>query len=202
MNNKKFFLLAAALAVVLILAGAAYRYLSSAYVPDSSEPPAESTGEPAYTETEEPAQETEPEIIEAPDFAAETLDGETVRLSDYEGKPVVINFWATWCGPCKSELPAFENMYAEYGDDVAFMMVNLTDGSRETKESVAAFLDEAGYTFPVFCDTTLMGAQLYGAYSIPLTVFVLPDGTLAGGYRGAINEDLLEEAIQIVLEAS
>ena len=199
MNNKKFFLLATVLALVLILAGVAYRQLSANYTPEQ---PTETPEEPTYTETTEPAQEVEPEVIEAPDFIVETFEGEQVRLSDYAGKPVVINFWATWCGYCKLEMPAFDSMYAKYGDDVAFMMVNLTDGSRETKEIAAAFLTEEGYSFPVFYDTSLMGAQFYGAYSIPLTVFVLADGTLAGGYRGAINEATLEEAIQIILDAS
>ena len=194
-SNKKFLLLAAALAGVLILAAVGYRQLSDNYTPQQAPIPEE----PVYSETQDEAQETEPTVIEAPDFTVLDGDGAEVCLSDYAGIPVVLNFWATWCGPCKSELPAFENMYTKYGEDVVFLMINLTDGARDTLDSAKAFIEENNYTVPVYFDTTLTAAQTYGAYSIPLTVFILPDGTLAGGYQGAINEALLEEAIQIIL---
>lgn len=197
-HNKKFFLLAGLFAAILIVAAVGYRWLSARYTP--KEPVLEE--EPVYTETQEEAQETEPTVVEAPDFTVLNDEGAEVHLSDYAGMPVVINFWATWCGPCKSELPAFEAMYAEYGEDMVFLMVNVTDGARDTIDGAKAFIEENSYTFPVYFDTTLSAAQTYGAYSIPLTVFVLADGTLAGGYRGAISEDLLKEAIEITLAAS
>lgn len=77
-------------------------------------------------------------------------DGNTVRLSDMFGKPVVINFWATWCPPCKRELPDFDRLCREYGDRVVFMMVNLTDGRRDTVDGTKKFVSEKGYTFPVY----------------------------------------------------
>ena len=194
-NNKKFLILVLSLAAVLLVAAVAYRQLSADYAPPQDLQPEE----PAFTETQDEAQEVEPEAIDAPDFIVLDGDGNEVRLSDYAGMPVVLNFWATWCGPCKSELPAFENMYAEYGDDVAFLMINLTDGARDTIDGATSFVEENGYTFPVLFDTTLLAAQTYGAYSIPLTVFVFPDGTLAGGYQGAIPEELLEAGIQLIL---
>lgn len=194
-NNKKFLILVLSLAAVLLVAAVAYRQLSADYTPPQDPQPEE----PAFTETQDEAQEVEPEAIDAPDFIVLDGDGNEVRLSDYAGMPVVLNFWATWCGPCKSELPAFENMYAEYGDDVAFLMINLTDGARDTIDGATSFVEENGYTFPVLFDTTLLAAQTYGAYSIPLTVFVFPDGTLAGGYQGAIPEELLEVGIQLIL---
>ena len=195
-SSKKFILLAVVLAAVLILASVGYRQLSDEYAPQQEPIPEE----PVYSEAQGEAQEAEPTVIEAPDFIVLDGDGGEVRLSDYAGMPVVLNFWATWCGPCKSELPAFENMYAKYGEDVAFLMINLTDGARDTVDGAKAFIEENNYTFPVYFDTTLIAAQTYGAYSIPLSVFVLPDGTLAGGYQGAISEELLEAAIQIILE--
>ena len=194
-NNKKFLILVLSLAAVLLVAAVAYRQLSADYTPPQDPQPEE----PAFTETQDEAQEVEPEAIDAPDFIVLDGGGNEVRLSDYAGMPVVLNFWATWCGPCKSELPAFENMYAEYGDDVAFLMINLTDGARDTIDGATSFVEENGYTFPVLFDTTLLAAQTYGAYSIPLTVFVFPDGTLAGGYQGAIPEELLEAGIQLIL---
>ena len=194
-NNKKFLILVLSLAAVLLVAAVAYRQLSADYTPPQDPQPEE----PAFTETQDEAQDVELEAIDAPDFIVLDGGGNEVRLSDYAGMPVVLNFWATWCGPCKSELPAFENMYAEYGDDVAFLMINLTDGARDTIDGATSFVEENGYTFPILFDTTLLAAQTYGAYSIPLTVFVFPDGTLAGGYQGAIPEELLEAGIQLIL---
>ena len=191
-GNKGFFMLIVVLAAVLVLAGVGYRYLSQQYEPET----------PQVTVQEETTEETPEELVAAPDFTVFTVDGEEVHLADYAGKPAVINFWATWCGPCRSELPAFERMYAAYGEEIQFLMVNLTDGQRETVEGVEAFLEENGYTFPVFYDTEYSGAIAYGASSIPMTVFVLADGTLAGGYRGAITEEVLEQSIQIVLKVS
>ncbi|MBP3544577.1 MAG: TlpA family protein disulfide reductase, partial [Lachnospiraceae bacterium] len=76
---------------------------------------------------------TEPEKVPAPDFTVIDAEGNEVKLSDMRGKPVVVNFWASWCGPCKMEMPEFEEVYKELGDEVHFMMVNLTDGWQETQ---------------------------------------------------------------------
>lgn len=174
--------------------------------------PEQTENEPTETESEEvepeePAsgetapEETEPpEPIMAPDFMVVDGDGNEVYLSDFAGKPVVINIWATWCDPCKWELPGFQEMYEAYGEDMVFMMINTADDFRDSVEGVEAFAEENGYSFPIYYDTADMAAYLYGASSIPLTVFVLPDGTLAGGYRGAIDGDTLEQSIQIVLD--
>ena len=208
MNNKKFFLLAGVFVLVLVLAAAGYRSLSGQYEPEGaqsgvlqeqpqqSETPEEAGDTP---EVAEDTEEVEQEPVMAPDFTVLDGEGKEVKLSDFAGKPVVLNFWATWCGPCKSELPAFDEMYQTYGEDIVFMMLNVTDGSRDTVDSVKAFVEENGFSFPVYYDTQMMAASLYGAYSIPLTAFILPDGTLAGGYRGAISGETLEESIQIVL---
>ena len=192
-GNKSLIVLIAVLAAVLLLAGVGYRWLTARYVPET----------PQMAVQEETEKETpEEERVIAPDFTVLNGDGEEIRLSDFAGKPVVINIWATWCGPCKSELPAFERMYEAYGEEIEFLMVNATDGAQETMEGVKAFVEENGYSFPVYYDTEFSASMAYGATAIPLTVFVLADGTLAGGYRGAITEETLEESIKIVLEAS
>ena len=121
----------------------------------------------------ESTQQSDKHINKAPDFTVYDADGKAVKLSDYVGKPVVLNFWASWCGPCQSEMPAFDAMYKKYGDRVTFMMVDLTDGSRDTVESAAAFIKARGYSFPVYFDTTLSAASTYGAYSIPMTVLTV-----------------------------
>lgn len=190
-SNKKFLLLAVAFAAILLLASLGYGFLSKSYEPEST----------PVTETATSAAE-EQEPIPAPDFTVLDSQGNSVSLSDHLGKPMVINFWATWCGPCTSELPAFDTAYAAYGEDIEFLMVNLTDGSQETMESVAAFLDDTGYTFPVYFDTTLSAAMTYGATSIPLTIFVYADGTLAGGYRGAMAEETLTQILDLLLQTA
>jgi len=194
MNGKKKLLaLAALLAGVLLLAGVGYRSLTAGQQPPASTPaPAESAAAASSAE--------EPQPIPAPDFTVLNAAGEEVSLSDYIGKPIVLNFWATWCGPCKSELPDFDRIAAERGDKVEFMMINLTDGGRETEETVTAFLEQEGYTFPVYYDTTLEAAYLYGASSIPLTMFIDADGYVLGGYRGAISGETLEQTLDLLLE--
>ena len=112
---------------------------------------------------------------------------------------MVLNFWASWCGPCKSEMPDFEEVYQAQGDDIQFLMVNVT-GGRETLESAKAFIEESGYTFPVFFDTETEGAMTYGAYSIPMTFFINSDGNLVAYVQGMTSADVLEQGIGMITE--
>lgn len=100
-----------------------------------------------------------------------------MKLSDFAGTPVVINFWATWCSPCKAELPAFEAAFQQYGEQVHFMMINMTDGARDTVDGVKDFVAGGEYSFPLYFDTELDAAYAYGVYSIPMTVFINADGS-------------------------
>ncbi len=150
--------------------------------------------------SEQNAADTKEELQAAPDFTVYDASGNQVKLSDYLGKPIVLNFWASWCGPCKSEMPGFENMYQKYGEQVQFLMVNLTDGSSETVESASAFVSDNGYTFPVFYDSDSDGAYTYGVYSIPTTYLINTKGELAAYSIGAVSETALENAIAMILE--
>lgn len=132
----------------------------------------------------------------APDFEVLNESGGVTRLSYFKGRPVVINFWATWCPPCRQELPDFNKLAAEYADSVEFMMVNLTDGSRETVESVRKFTEKNGYSFPVYFDTKYSGASAYGIRSIPTTVVVDADGNIAAAHIGAMSGDMLRGYIE------
>ena len=122
-------------------------------------------------------------------------NGKILALNDLKGKVVFINFWATWCPPCKSEMPDFDRVYADYGDDVVFMMINMTDGSRDTVESAAAFVADNGYSFPVYYDCDLNAAYTYGVSSIPMTVLVGADGNIIGVQVGALNEAQLRSIL-------
>lgn len=194
MKKKTVILLAAAL--ILLLAAAAFLYprLIQRYTPDSS--PAGS----ASSETASLPEESAPEKIPAPDFTVLDVEGNSVSLSDFFGKPIVINFWATWCGPCKSELPAFQSLSESYGQDVTFLMVNMTDGSRDTVDGVKEFLADNSYTFPVYFDTKQNAATAYGAYSIPATVFIDTEGMVVNAYLGAMSEQTLTNCIESLLE--
>ena len=205
MNKKKLIILA--LCAVLLFAAAVfgYNYLSENYKPESGNlSGASSAEEPESeenTDPSEPAKENSSaeETVMAPDFTVYDAEGNAVSLSDFSGKPVVINFWATWCGYCVREMPAFEKAAKEYGDDVIFMMINVTDGQSETKEEAMEFIAENGYTFPVYYDTELSATYAYGAYSLPATGFITPSGIFAGGQMGALSEEALFSYIDQLL---
>ena len=131
----------------------------------------------------------------APDFTVVDKNGNKVSLSEMRGKPVVVNFWATWCSYCLAEMPDLEEAYLEHGDDVVFMIVNATRGD-ETVAKASEYIAESGYTFPVYYDTQLSAAGAYGLSSLPYTYFINADGSLAYTHRGMISPDVLEENVQ------
>lgn len=161
--------------------------------PPATVPPGTVAPETAPPETEDPNKNT------VPDFPVLDADGNTVRLSDMFGKPVVINFWATWCPPWKRELPDFDRLCREYGDRVVFMMVNLTDGRRDTVDGTKKFVSEKGYTFPVYFDTGLSGAKAYSVSSIPQTTFIDANGNVFATRIGAMSEAALRSYINAIL---
>ena len=135
----------------------------------------------------------------APDFTVYTADGTAVKLSDFKGKPVVLNFWASWCGPCKSEMPAFEAAYQQLGEQIQFLMVDLTDGTSETVEVASAFIAEAGYTFPVFFDTDDAANATYGVTSIPTTFFIDEEGVIVDSHTGAMDAATLQSYLDKIV---
>ena len=148
--------------------------------------------------TDTNADNTDNDKVAAPDFTMTDKDGNEVKLSNFAGKPIVLNFWASWCGPCQMEMPDFEEMYKTYGEEVQFVMVNMTDGSQETVESATQFITEKGYTFPVYYDTKMEGAYYYSVYSLPMTYFIGADGYVAGRNTGMISGENLQKGIEAI----
>ena len=168
---------------------------------EPAEPPAQE-GNPAPDE-EAPAQEdsddTQSDIPQAPDFTVVDADGNEVHLSDFLGTPVVLNFWASWCGPCKSEMPDFDDAAARLDGQVQFLLVNMTDGSRETMESAQAYLEETGISTPAYFDTSYSAAIAYGVTSLPTTYFIDAQGGAVARAMGAIDADTLQKGIDMIL---
>ncbi|MGY0691660.1 TlpA family protein disulfide reductase [Virgibacillus sp. FSP13] len=109
---------------------------------------------------------------EAPDFELETLSGKTIKLSDLKGQKVFLNFWASWCGPCRLEMPEMQKFYEEHQGEVEIIAVN-TDTN---KEKAREFIDEYDYTYPVLLDKKMKVSEQYMVSALPTTYFIGTDG--------------------------
>ena len=153
----------------------------------------------------EPAQETEPAENAAPDFSFYDIEGNAHTLSELRGKPVIPNFWASWCGPCKSEMPDLEAAYQEYGEEIHFVLVNLTDGTSETVATASEYIAGQGYSFPVYYDispdgtSVLAGATAYGVTAIPITYFIDAEGNVVAYASGMMSASRLQQGIDMIL---
>jgi thiol-disulfide isomerase/thioredoxin len=136
--------------------------------------------------------------IAAPDIVLLDINGNEVYLSDFFGMPIVVNFWASWCPPCRVEMPDFENVYLDIGDEIKFVMVNLVGSNGETIESASAFIEQGGYTFPVYFDMQNQAGMVYGVRAIPTTLYIDRDGYVIGMRQGAIIESTLRRDIELI----
>lgn len=130
------------------------------------------------------------------EFTVQDIDGNDVNLSDFYGKPIVLNFWASWCPPCKSEMPEFNQVYNELNGDVQFLMINQTDGDRETIETGSEYVKSQGFTFPVYYDTKLGAAYTYNVTAIPTTFFIDKEGYIISQVKGAMSKEILLNNIE------
>lgn len=166
------------------------------------------SGALSSTETQEEATETEPEeeeeaaeevkTIPAIDFTLKDQYGNTHTLSDYKGKTVFLNFWATWCSPCRAEMPDIQKLYEEFQqEDVVILGVAAPNLGREkSEEGIKGFLEENGYTYPVVMDTEAEAFQAYGINSFPTTFMIDKDGNVFGYIPGQLSEETMRDIIR------
>lgn len=135
----------------------------------------------------------------SPDFTVSTLEGKTVSLGDFRGKGVILNFWATWCPPCRAEMPEFQALYREKGgDDFVIMAVDV----QEPPDPVKRFVEEFGLTFPILMDAEGDLSTLYKVVALPTTFFIDGKGTIRAINVGSLNRSAILKKLQLTLENS
>ena len=207
-NNKRLILMIVLLAVVIALMW---------LLPDGSQPAAPATNAPKTEQTKNT--NDAPDDIEAttlvkagtqaPDFRVEMFDGTTFTLGSLRGKVVLLNFWATWCGPCKREMPEVQALYEKYGNNEGDVIVlGVANPKSEeypynqdvTQPEVEQFLEDGGYTFPVVMDVTGEGFYSYGISAFPTTFMIGADGNVFGYVPGALTGDMMESIVQQTID--
>ena len=167
--------------------------------PDGHQNNGDSSGE------ENGAEDAVGEVVPAVDFALTDQYGETHRLEDYKGKTIFLNFWATWCPPCKAEMPDIQEIYETYdteGEDALVVLGVATPsmGQEGTEEEIRTFLEENGYTYPVLMDTEGELFAAYGIYSYPTTFMIDREGNVFGYVSGMLTKDMMESIIKQTME--
>ena len=138
---------------------------------------------------------------EAPDFTLDNLDGERVSLKDYRGSPVMLNFWATWCGPCRFEMPFIQAVHEDV-DWQATGLVILAVNMGESRSEAQGFMNDNGLTFPVLLDSASMVGRVYNVRSIPTTFFIDKDGIIKHIDVGAFprSRDIEERLLDLIVD--
>lgn len=190
-------LIISAVALVAVIAGAAIAY--NALAPAASSETGQLASKGSTTGSSEDAQTDGEERDMAPDFTMVAADGETVSFSQLRGKPVVLNFWASTCGPCQQEMPGFQSAFDEYGSQVQFAMVDVVGFNGETEDRAKRFIAEQEYTFPIFFDREGNASIEYGLTSIPRTFFIDAEGYVIAMGSGMLDESALQRGIAMLL---
>lgn len=202
-SKKKLIITAAAFAVIIILAVIAYNTLKN----NTSAGNLNTLGSTAQSDDSTDSQSDDPIGSQSdsadtsnpiPEFSMTDADGKTVSISDLSGKPTVINFWASTCPYCIDEMPYFDEMYKEYGDDINFVMLDIIGFNGETEDDGRAFIEENGYSFPVYYDTEMDAAYTLGLRSLPMTLFLDSDGNMTAMANGRIDKETIQKGINMI----
>ena len=194
-KHVKTLLIAVPFIALLVVALLMYDALHQEHAPDNmvalTEAPVDAAPDPA---SDGPTEAETREII--PDFTLLDADGNTRQISEFFDKPIILNFWATWCPACVRETAYFETLYQEQGDHIHIMKINLLDGQRETLAGVESFMYENGYTFPLYFDVS--GAAAFGVRGIPITYFIEAGGHPVAMAQGPLNAETLRQGLEMI----
>lgn len=178
-------------------------YLSD-FGPAASDPGSNAVSSDEDGENAAATESSDPDTVPAPDFTLTDQNGTEHTLSDYKGKTIFLNFWATWCPPCRSEMPEIQALYEKYGEnegDLIVLGVATPDYGKEgSKEDIAAFLADNGYTFPVVMDNYGLFTYQYGISAYPTTFMVDKDGNVFGYVQGALTGEIMESIVQQTMD--
>ena len=207
-NNKRLILMIVLLAVVIALMW---------LLPDGSQPAAPATNAPKTEQTKNT--NDAPDDIEAttlvkagtqaPDFRVEMFDGTTFTLGSLRGKVVLLNFWATWCGPCQREMPDIQKLYEKYGKNTGDVIVlgvanpktkDAPNNQDQAEPGIVQYLSENGYSYPVLMDRTGALFSAYGITSFPTTFMIDQEGNVFGYVTGMLTADIMESIVRQTLE--
>lgn len=192
MNKKSTLFLGLGLVVVLAVAGFLYTRLA---------PSAENgqlAAEPAQSQ-DSSASSSQQQANPAPSFPMEDAQGNTVQLSDFLGqKPIFLNFWASTCPPCKEEMPDIQALYEQYGDQIQFVLVNVGAAMNDTQEKAETYLQEEGFTFPVYYDVKYQAITAYGVNAFPTSFFIDAQGNLVTYGQGMLSASLLQKGLNLM----
>lgn len=175
----------AALAILILLGWGVYDYLQKGSFSDSEHAEA-----PMDKDVEVGIQVGN----QAPDFELLNEEGQSVKLSDFQGKKVVLNFWATWCPPCRAEMPHMEKISQRYTDEAVVLAVNLTHTETNVKD-VAKFADSLNLTFPIVLDAEGDTTARYQVFIYPTTYILDSSGIIQQRYQGAIDYEIMKNAL-------
>lgn len=195
MKKRSALILAAALVVVLAAAGFLYTRLA----PNAGGNTLAGTQDSSSSQSSQEQEDTSKQSNPAPSFSMEDQEGNTRELSEFLGeKPVYLNFWASTCGPCKSEMPDIHALYQLYGEDIHFILVNVGPAMGDTREQAEAYLEEECFTFPVYYDVDYQAITTYGINSFPFSIFIDAEGNLITYGQGLLSRELLEKGLNMI----
>lgn len=204
MKNNKFALIG--IIIVLLIGGSYYAYNLLTENRDQEENMQQQVPPETESETDDKTVDSADNSdnspkISARDFTVYDINNNEVHLSDFSDQPVVINFWASWCPPCRAEMDYFQEAYDYYSEKgVKFFMINSTDGSRETVETATAYFAENSYNMDIYFDMDFDAARNYDARSLPSTFFIDSKGNIANYHIGTTDKDTLFENIDNILD--
>ena len=155
----------------------------------------EEAAEEPVEEAASEAREPEEERPDAVDFTLTSSTGESISLSDYEGKIVFVNFFTTWCTYCDLEMPDFQAAYEAHGGDVVFLLVDVYQSERISTDEVVQWYEERGYTMPMVIDEEGIATVSYPVRAFPTTFVVDREGKVMGYLEGAMEADMIESII-------